>query len=57
MFGQHRERGFDHFSDEVSKRAGRSGFENTCHDLMRLFRSGKGTSRYALRSKFRPFIV
>jgi hypothetical protein len=43
VFRQHRERGFDHFSRRglVACRA-EWAFENTCHNLMKLFRSGKG---------------
>ena len=46
VFGQHRERGLDHFSRRgIEACQAEWAFENTCHNLMKLFRSGRGTRR------------
>jgi transposase len=46
VFGQHRERGLDHFSRRgLEACRAEWAFENTCHNLMKLFRSGKATRR------------
>jgi hypothetical protein len=46
VFGQHRERGLDRFSRRgLEACRAEWTFENTCHNLMKLFRSGKGTGR------------
>jgi hypothetical protein len=42
VFGQHRERGLDHFSRRgLEACQAEWAFENTCHNLMKLFCSGK----------------
>ena len=46
VFGQHRERGFDHFSRRgLEACQAEWAFENACHNLLKLFRSGKATRR------------